>query len=87
MFRFKFKIKARWVIEDPRFKWWLVDIKGGCSIEEDPRTLALKVSQGDLEAYIIASPGHPYIAHLTIGYLIAIVIGDKPLLYLILTLI
>ncbi len=80
--RMKFKVKARHIAEDPRFKWWLVDVKGECAIEGDPRALALKASQGDLEAYVTATPGHPYVAHLAVGYLIALAIGDKPILEL-----
>jgi len=86
MFKFKFMIKVRSILEDPRFKWWLVEVKGGCNIEEDPRMLALKAGQGDPEAYVVASPGHPYVAHLTIGYLLAMVIGDKPVIGLVLAL-
>lgn len=78
----KFKVKARLILEDQRFKWWLVESRGDCSIESDPRELALKASNGNLEAYIVASPGHPYIAHLTIGYMLSMILGDKPLLYI-----
>jgi Flp pilus assembly protein protease CpaA len=83
MSRMKFKVKVRTIVEDPRFKWWLVDVKGECSVEGDPRALALKAGQGDLDAYIDATPGHPYVAHLAIGYLVAIAIGDKPILELV----
>ena len=87
MLNVKFKVKAKAIVEDPRFKWWLVEARGECNVEEDPRVLALKVSRGDLEAHVIASPGHPYVAHLAIGYLIALIIGDKIILKLLSTLV
>jgi len=80
--RHKFSVKARLIVEDPRFRWWLVEGGGGCSIEGDPRQLALRASGGDLESYITASPGHPYIAHLAVGYALALLVGDEPLIRL-----
>lgn len=86
MMRFRFKVKARLIVEDPRFRWWLVEGGGECSIEGDPKQLAVKASGGNLESYITASPGHPYVAHLAVGYAIALILGDKPIVNLILEL-
>ncbi|MDM7274581.1 MAG: hypothetical protein P3X22_000425 [Thermoprotei archaeon] len=79
--RLKYRVKAGRLLGDEGFKWWLVDVEGGCSIDEDLRSAVAKASKGDPEAYVVASPGHPYVAHLAIGYAIALVLGDLPIFW------
>ncbi len=79
--RLKYRVKAGKLLGGEEFKWWLVDVEDGCSIDEDLKSAIAKASKGDPEAYILASPGHPYVAHLAIGYAIALALGDLPVFW------
>jgi len=83
MLSLKHSIEAERLLKDPSFKWWLIDYSGGCSIDEDKETIIAKASGGNLKTILQASPGHPYVAHLSIGLILAIILRDYPIKILI----
>ncbi|MEM1873385.1 MAG: hypothetical protein QXS85_01595 [Acidilobaceae archaeon] len=81
LLRLEFEIPAWRLMEDSRLRWWIV-LSGSeeyCEVEEDAPQAAARISGGNPNAILRATPGHPYIAHLAVGYTMACIIGDYPL--------
>ncbi|MEM4893364.1 MAG: prepilin peptidase [Acidilobaceae archaeon] len=82
----RFEVPAKRLAEDPRLRWWMiVDGESSCVIDVDTPTLAASLARENPERLVKATPGHPYVTHLAIGYAIACAIKDFPILALLVT--
>lgn len=79
--RSRHMIPAGWIVKNPGFYWWF-PAGEGCSLDVEPQEEAARLSGGDMEGLVEASPGHPYVAFIGLGYLAYLVLGDKPLIAL-----
>lgn len=77
---FSHKVEARRLIEDPRLRWWVVS--GEACKEESQEDIVLRASGGELSLQLEASPGHPYVAHLAVGMIATLLLGDLPIRFL-----
>lgn len=71
------EVEVERLMNDERFRWWIPE--GEACSEEDPREIIARAAGGDGGKLVRVSPGHPYVAHLAVGYILTILIGDLPL--------
>lgn len=79
-FKLSFDIPAGRLMSDPRLRWWIVesDDEIACAEIDAPEAASI-ASDGDPTVVLSATPGHPYVAHIAVGYALALLIGDLPI--------
>lgn len=76
----KVRVEAWRLLRDPRLRWWLVSDKrlGGLDVGAEIWEVVAKLGPKEL---VEVSPGLPYVAHLAVGFITALILGDRPVLW------
>ncbi|MEB3774627.1 MAG: hypothetical protein GSR86_06870 [Desulfurococcales archaeon] len=78
IFRGRYRITIHELLTDPRFRWWIVaTTPGGGDVGADPLETVLRLARSGVEV-LEASPGIPYVFHIFLGTLTAMIVGDEP---------
>ncbi|MEB3780201.1 MAG: hypothetical protein GSR85_08225 [Desulfurococcales archaeon] len=80
----RLKVKARDLLYNEEFKWWIVTDKraGSLDVAAEPHEAVVSIVGEGLEEEVEATPGLPYVFHLAVAAWIAALLGDKPFIYM-----
>ncbi|MEB3860611.1 MAG: hypothetical protein GSR84_00135 [Desulfurococcales archaeon] len=70
------------LLSDPRLRWWLVSDKRAGGLDVGGETWEIVAKLGPREP-VEATPGLPYVTHLAAGTILAVILGDDPVLGLV----